>query len=379
MLRSSIAALAFLSLLAPPSLWGQVQVDAGGQAPLRIYGLGDMGEPGPVLDRTVTILRDLIARESSADDSIVYLGDNFYPDGLQDKSKERVAALIHGVVDASGLRGVQAALKKGRVFAVPGNHEYYKMLLFGQLPLGFSEQGDATRRHAPDLGWRYAGGRSDVAYLEAPDGARVALFLLDSAIAVAGSQARSQAVMDELQELLKASADRADWRILVMHHPLVTRGNHGHSFDRSEEHSWIRRNTFPHKLDTCSKRFKGFAKRLDGVIDAAGVPIDAVLSGHDHNLQLIDLPARASLGPRIQIVSGAAAKVNGRARRLDANEFLDATPGLVELQLSRSVFRIVFHGGESPCLRGQGASTGFTAFQVVRGSTVAGEVGCSLK
>ena len=82
-------------------------------------------------------------------------------------------------------------------------------------------------------------------------------------------------------------------------------------------------------LPACSKRFKGFAKRLDGVIDTAGVPIDAVLSGHDHNLQLIDLPGRASLGPRIQIVSGAAAKVNGFLSGTGSEEYLKKIlPGL---------------------------------------------------
>jgi hypothetical protein len=347
--------------------------------PLRIYGLGDMGEPGPILNRSVEILATLVGRESSPDDAIVYLGDNFYPDGLQDQNKNRVEALIHGVMDSSGLRRVQSALRPGRVFAVPGNHEYYKLLLFGHFPLGFSERGDATRARAQALGWDYAGGRSKVTYLTAPDGARVALFLLDSALAVAGPEPTIEVVMGEFEDHLRRSAHQADWRILAMHHPLESRGDHGHSFDREEEHDWIRRHSFPHKLDTCSRTFQRFAARLHSRIRAAGVPIDAVVSGHDHNLQILDLPERAGLGPRIQIVSGAASKVHGKARRVADREFLASTSGFLELQLTRGRLRAIFHGQDEPCLKGGGAAAdnGFTAFEVSRSGGALGVVRCS--
>ena len=347
-----------------------------GDTPLRIYGLGDMGKPGPTLNRSVALLAASVARQSSPDDAIVYLGDNFYPDGLQDRNEDRVQALIRGVMDDSGLRKVQAALTPGRVFAVAGNHEYYKLLLFGHFPLGFSEKGDTVRQRARELGWSYAGGRADVTYLKAPDGTRVGLFLLDSAVAVAGSPSRIKEVMDEFERHLKASAGQADWRVIAMHHPLVTRGDHGHSFDRAEEHGWFRRNSFPHKLDTCCKKFKRFATELDARIASSGVPVDLVMSGHDHNLQMIELRKRSALGPRVQVVSGSASKVHERTRRLDRGEYLASQSGFVELNVSRAGLGIVFHGDPGPCLLNSQRESGFSAFTVSRTGEPLGTIPC---
>jgi hypothetical protein len=109
--------------------------------PLRIYGLGDMGKPGPTLNRSVALLAAAVARQSSPDDAIVYLGDNFYPDGLQDRNEGRVQALIRGVMDDSGLRKVQASLAPGRVFGGGGKPRVLQTSALRAFPSGFLGEG----------------------------------------------------------------------------------------------------------------------------------------------------------------------------------------------------------------------------------------------
>ena len=345
--------------------------------PLRIYGLGDMGEPGSTLNRSVELLAAAVKRAMSSDDAVVYLGDNFYPDGLQGGDDKRVPRVVRGVLDDSGLRGVQRSFGPDRVLAVPGNHEYYEHLVFGRLPIGFSEKGDGVRTRAAEFGWRYAGGRADVVYLNAPDGARVALFTFDSALGVAGSDERIDRLMEELGRLLKESEGRTDWRVLAMHHPIETRGDHGHSFDREEEHDWFRRHSFPHKLDTCSRTFQHFASRLSRVITSSGARVDAVLSGHDHNLQILPLTPKDAFQPRLQIVSGSASKVHGETRRLGPGEFLNATSGFVEIFATKERLGATFHA-DTPCLFDSGGRSGFRTFEMSAGGPIVASSPCAV-
>jgi hypothetical protein len=90
---------------------------------------------------------------------------------------------------------------------------------------------------------------------------------------------------------------RGPWRILAGHHPL--------------------------RLDWNGPRVRGSAERLRHAITESGVPVQLVLSGHEHNLQVIDLE-EPGLG--LQVIAGSGSRhraVRGDvAGRLTADDAL---------------------------------------------------------
>lgn len=138
-----------------------------------------------------------------------------------------------------------------------GNHDYMGN---AQAEIEYGERNELWRMPSPYYCFEEPVGRASVAF-----------FVLDTQPLRLGDFV-AEAQLRWLDERLSAS--RAQWKIVVGHHPMLSHGNHGGS-------STLR-------------------AKIGPLLDTYGV--DLYLSGHDHDLQLVD-----SGGSWLQVVSGAAA------------------------------------------------------------------------
>lgn len=371
MRRSVIHCLTLAVSLCGPFI-GRAIADEG---PLRIFAIGDIGDAGSTLDGTAKRLSEMTATTTEGD-ALLILGDSLYPHGLKIRN-EGTRKKLDAVWSPNGLAAIQKRFGVARTLAVPGNHEYYKRLLFGGIPVGFSEEDDGFRSEAGRLGWTYAGGRVTTVLLTAPDGTRVAVILLDSAVTLVGSAARAQTIFSELKSQLVSTVGKADWRILAMHHPVKTRGEHGFDFGKTEGHDWFRRHSVAHKQDACSDTYSGWLASLRSALHSVSeAPIDLAVSGHEHNLQMLDLGS-AGANPRAQVVSGAASKTNLDRRRLGPGEFLAPRSGFAVIEATRETLRVRYVGSASNTVCLAGAKDSFTSFEMHHAGPVSGLETCA--
>jgi hypothetical protein len=227
-------------------------------------------------------------REHPAD-ALLLLGDNFYPDGL---TRPQLARRIRANLVAPWCRFVALqgprspevadacelspqARRAVPIFAVLGNHDHH---------------GDESPRLqeavVPEFvsNWRLS---REPAVVELGDG--LSLVLFDSTPVQAGAPAAGLA-----EALVRADGP---WRILALHHPLpfVDEG-------------------------TPRPRQARFRRAVADAVAASGAAVQMVLSGHEHNLQLLDLD------PGLQVIAGggsSARPVGGdEAGRLAAAQSL---------------------------------------------------------
>jgi hypothetical protein len=201
-------------------------------------------------------------------DYLLLLGDNFYPDGLeQGEAEARIAmnlvAPLCTFLDLSAPLGpnVEASCPEPAprrrpipLRAVLGNHDW-------RAP----ESPGLQRERVPQYLANYVL-RADVAWLEETD-AGVSLVFFDSTPGRAPEGARA------LTEALVRA--RGPWRVVVSHHP----------------------------VDVSPK-----GDALRAAIAAAGVPVHLWLAGHEHNLQISE-PGRP--GPALQAIAGAGSHPTG--------------------------------------------------------------------
>jgi hypothetical protein len=223
-------------------------------------------------------------------DYLLLLGDNFYPDGLEQREAEaRIAmnlvAPLCGFLDLSAPLGPNVEPSCGEepagrrpipLRAVLGNHDW-------RAP----ESPDLQRTLVP----RYLANfvlKEDVAWLE-ETAAGVSLVFFDS------TPGRSPEGVAKLRATLAAA--RGPWRVVVSHHPI----------DASP---------------------KGDALR--GAIEGAGVPVQLWLAGHDHNLQMSE-PGRP--GPALQVIAGAGSHPTGAKYDIPGRSFFARSLGYARVDL----------------------------------------------
>ena len=281
-LRRILLALALLLAAGTLGLWGTRPSDgaAGAALPgaqLSLLAVGDTGEPPGWLgldpQRRVgrALLRAHRARPVAA---LVLLGDNFYPKGLvSHELVERVRAnLVEpycGFVALRGFRSPEVAdgcpsgvepADLPPIFAVLGNHDYE------------SAESPALERDAvPSFvsNWSVPAGVAEVH--ELPGG--VSLVLAQSEELLSGAGATP------LRDALARS--RGPWRIVALHRPVVE------GVDASTR---------------TGESTVAFTQLVRGAIAESGVPVQLLLSGHEHNLQVFEGSAP---GPRLMVVAGS--------------------------------------------------------------------------
>lgn len=266
---------------------------------LSLLAVGDTGKPLDLIE-SLDPGRAVAAAMAAEDvrhpvDAVVLLGDNFYPDGLdegevKDRLRENlVGQFCHFVaLTPRGEGSLREACPASRarhpvpLFAVLGNHDY-----------GERESPELQRHRVPEYvaSWDMPDGDAEVREL---DGG-VSLILVDSNRLARGEGERA------LQRALRRA--RGPWRVVAAHHPV---------------------------LDAGSADGPRFERRIERLIERAGVTVHVWLAGHEHNLQAL---AGEAPGPALQVVAGSGSDVREisktRARRL----FAAASLGFARLDL----------------------------------------------
>jgi tartrate-resistant acid phosphatase type 5 len=242
---------------------------------LTFFALGDTGDDTDHRARVVAAMAAHARRALPA--FIVLLGDNFYPHGVDEPRSPRFARDFEAAFPAASL-GVP-------FHVVLGNHDHEGSC-------------EAQLQHVSPSGrWRLPG-RFYSLRDEAPDGATVDLFVLDTTPLV------EHTVCSELQLAWLAdglATSAADWQVVIGHHAIVSGGAHG----------------------DCPT----LQARLAPLLRTGGV--DLYLCGHDHALQVLRIPG----GP-LAVVSGSGSRVRSVEATADTL-YSESAPGFVRVRIDR--------------------------------------------
>jgi hypothetical protein len=270
---------------------------------LSVLALGDTGRRprfGPYFNRQRTVAKGLEAehRRQPAD-ALVFMGDNFYWDGLEPQElvkrvRQNVAGPYCRFVDADAPRreeidGACRIAEDERhpvpMYAVLGNHDHNN-------PESPALQREVVPQFVPN--WHVPSGPAQA--IDLPGG--LSLVLADSTVL-----GKEPAAEEALIEAMRQS--RGPWRVLVTHHPVAW----------ARDPEW-KPNPF-HEL-------------ILRAIEQSGAEVHLALSGHEHNLQVIEM---APPGPTLQIVAGSGSKVRELKTSNPAVRFARAEPGFARLDL----------------------------------------------
>ncbi len=328
-----------------------------GLEPVTLLAIGDIGEPhgrDPRLHASMS--RRL---ENSAGAPILVLGDVFYSHGLLGfcrGKKGRVSRLDcerPGPVDRQldAILGPYARKLTGHpVIALAGNHDHYGDPL--------STENACAKIPPLGAGWRYVargceiGDSRPIAVLDAGS---VIVVMADSQEMIRDGDFRERSNAALHTELARLRQERPEaWIALALHHPLESYGLHNGAelatAFHKDTYALLAPITLPLEwaLNGNGQQVygvgnRGFRRGVYGALEDA--PVDVVLSGHDHSLQLIELDHP---GARWQIVSGSGAK-HSRVKRFGLDFlWMNRLARLVGLRdaLPSVGHRLVFAAGE---------------------------------
>lgn len=277
---------------------------------LSILAVGDVGEPPgllSVLGRQHAVGRALEREDRrAAVDAVVFLGDNFYEEGVARddfvrRLRGNLAAPYCRFVELAGPRSAalegacpaSAGAPRPPLYAVLGNHDVKtsesRALQTGEISQYISN-------------WHLSAAAADGVEL----GSGVSLVLFDS------NRLAAAADVAPLRDALRAT--RGPWRILAAHHPIGTSrdAHYGKATGVGDYGALVRQ-----------------------AVRDADVPVHVMLAGHEHNLQLlrVDPP-----GPRLVVISGAGARPKEVKTRSRGRLFQYEGLGFARVDLVRDAF-----------------------------------------
>ncbi|MDH3251944.1 MAG: metallophosphoesterase, partial [Ignavibacteria bacterium] len=345
--------LILASLLLLNSCVSQKGVTRLPDSPLTVIAIGDQGNAGSQVRANASVITDMFTgrHEAGSFDAMIFLGDNFYNTGLN-VPKDEVDRKIKAILGP--FRVPLEGLGRTRVHAITGNHDYYSRslvdvnFLFGLLevnegPIGLTDKGNKRASAIPWWNYHY-GMPADVVFplqLGAEDSVQFLFF--DSALPLRTPPSTWRNALDSLGKILALTGDRPGvrWHILAMHHPFFSVGEHGGYTEWDDEKNavgyltqcdrdsnalgWFK--NFVNPEDLCTEKYGQMLDSIRAVIHSSGVTIQAVISGHDHSLQLISRPPGGDDGPvfpYVQIVSGAGSEISRVKRPSPPHEFTAA-------------------------------------------------------
>lgn len=285
-----------------------------------LLAVGDTGEPAHLMG-LLHPARRIGAAMADEDlfrpvQALVLLGDNFYPHGLGSdrmlaQIRESVAAPFCHFLDPESPRADELApdcgLESRRhhpipILAVLGNHDYGSSGSPGREHTGI-------REWIPN--WRLSTRLAVTRELEGG----LSLILVDSSALMHGADPR--AVVEELR------SSRGPWRILALHHPVFI----------PQDARSVPKDGVP-ALGEPRDRNQRRREELRRWIAEARVPVQLVLSGHEHNLQLLPIPAPMR---GLQVIVGSGSRLEPVAQPLDSEvSFARAWPGFARVDLVES-------------------------------------------
>lgn len=295
------------------------------EAMVELLLIGDAGKPAPGGD-PVLIAAERMAAQAPQRTTVVFLGDNLYPEGMPDEAgprrteAERILQAQLDVPVRSGARGIFVA----------GNHDWDH-----SGPEGWAEtqlQAEYIARHGQGRVRLLPGnGCPGPEVVDLPGGLR--LLALDSQwwlhpfdkprpprdLCPAPTDS---AVIARLQDALREAAGRPV--VVVAHHPLVSGGTHGVFPLLPTRFAPVPKFS---AQDLGHRKYRHMIRVLQAGF-AANPPL-VHAAGHDHNLQLL-----RGVGSRFQIVSGTGIfDHTGPVRRLRGTVYAKRASGFVRLSL----------------------------------------------
>ncbi|MDB5231428.1 MAG: hypothetical protein JWN76_2233, partial [Chitinophagaceae bacterium] len=284
----------------------------------RVILIGDAGE----LDsQQQSVLQHAASKILKGRTTVIYLGDNVYPDGMS----------LPGSADSARTQGILQAqftpmrAKDAPVYFIPGNHDWDDMGVNGLVKI--QEQWKfLERQHDPLIKLLPANGCPDPEEVAVSDS--MVIIVWDSEWWLfpyekndPGADCRThnkEEVIERMQELFYEN--RYKTILLASHHPFRNYGIHGGYFSwkdhlfpltAANENLYIPlpvigslypllRSTFVSPEEVGHPLYKNMVKQVDGVFE--GFPNLVHVAGHEHGLQFI------VKGNNVQVVSGAGAK-----------------------------------------------------------------------
>lgn len=303
-----------------------------------VYLVGDAGEdtvPGTAL---LLLKEELIKNPNS---SVIFLGDNVYPSGLQTNNKESV---LH-------LESQLQILKeyKGQVYFIPGNHDWDSQKRTGLKTLKYEEvyvedylKTQTTVANKDQETFLPKSGLPGPETLLLRKGLRIVIidtqwFLHYYEKNSIGSIADTKELFyKRLDSILTVAKNNKEQVLVVAHHPLYTNGQHA----KAKQPFRFLVNCTPFQIfgllginrlysqDIAQPRYKKMRKRMLDIINKYDNITYA--SGHDHNLQCFK-----ENGNRY-IISGSGSKKSHLMKRKKFDSVFqdDKKTGFIKLDYS---------------------------------------------
>lgn len=283
--RKLTVAVALLTAVSCGTAFSQTQPTPPPK-PLHFMVFGDWGT-GNAQQKAVAEAMAHYAETSKTHNPVQFVistGDNFYEDGVSSVDDPQWETKFEKMYDKKRL--------PMPFISVLGNHDWK---LEPGAQLAYSGANPGTR-------WQIDGFWFKRSYPKEAERPLVDFFYIDTNIWNYQVRLLQDQQLTWLTKALQTS--QAQWQIVVGHHPLYSDGDHG----RDKELLALR-----DKLGPLFKRWG----------------VDAYLSGHDHDLQRIEVPGE----PTLFLISGAAGKLRPRHTN-DWKPFYASTAGFAALTVS---------------------------------------------
>ena len=274
-----------------------------------------------------------LARDSAV--TVLFLGDNVYPDGYHDALDEEVARdSVRLGNQVAVVSGPSARAHETQGVFISGNHGWANR----SGPVALARLDNLQARLERD---RLRGipvrllpeaGSAGPAHMDL--GPRIRIVLVDTQwwLSEGRRQSRIAEANDRLANLLAESKDRDV--VVAAHHPLATGGEHGGAMSvwSGLGVRWLLNRTGAVSQDLSSQVYRDLIADLRDAFARGGAPM-VYASGHDHNLQVIQGTERGD--PGLTLVSGSASKVSTRLISVPGMEMGLAAPGYMRLTFKK--------------------------------------------
>lgn len=277
---------------------------------LEFLAIGDQGS-GHLRQWRVTRAMEAVARRDRQVAFVAVLGDNFYSRGVRGVDDRQWLYKFENVYRGTFLSALP-------FFAVLGNHDY---LGNPEAEIEYSQQRRGSGR------WRMPAHYYAEDYGQVDGHPLLRMVYLDSNLT--GKALADQTMF--LEQALTRDPERAPiWRAIASHHPLHNFGRHGPSAAPGTRGAA--------QTMAAGEESEGdageFVAAVLGVVRR--VPVDFVLSGHDHDQQII-----ADGADPVQIVTGAAGQIPYALKRSGPDLRYGASEnGFVKMELDPDVMQI---------------------------------------
>ena len=270
----------------------------------QVYLIGDVGELGEMSAASLALLKKELTKADPESTSVVFLGDNIYPEGLHGKDHPLRAA------DELRINAQLDAVKdfKGEIVFIPGNHDWQQG---GKDGFKFNKrQEDYIQKYLDNKVYHPSDGCSGPKEIELSD--ELTLLIIDTQWWLhkyeKGRGEKDDCATSTIQDFMLAfkealKANRTKHVIVAAHHPMYSNGRHGGYFSFSDHLFPLRnlgeyyylptpligsiypfyRSFFGNIQDIPNPAYQDMKSQITNAISQYDNVIYA--SGHEHNLQ----------------------------------------------------------------------------------------------